>query len=202
MPLQSVQFHVDSDFDSHFTRMLSQPCVKTYSSRASKHAWKGGVPVLTHNNNKIAFTPGMGTQLWKWWGSSDSNSKLVSFGRQILANFPDRIQIWTYFRQKYENFDEMLSKKGRHLVRDCWKLVVNYQKGVIGWDWVKERRSMGESKLEKGGHCGHASPSPIFSEAPRALTSLSTWNGTDCSTHIFFHRSETQHCSSETYRDD
>ena len=82
--------------------------------------------------------------------------------RQTLANFPGKIQIWTYLDKFFEKKIEILKccqKKGsfgEKFSKICCVLIT--KKGA---HWVKA--------IWKGGQCGHASLSPIFRKCPQAI---------------------------------
>ena len=128
--------------------------------------WEEGTIFLQH---------GEGTQLWKWRGCSDSNSKVGVFRweiflqkrgsfseetqkcgqtvriRQILANFQAKIQIWAHFgqqfRKKIENFDYILSKK------ELFGEILS----KTGYLLLKKGGSWGRARREKGGQWVRAS---------------------------------------------
>ena len=103
----------------------------------------GGSDGCSNNNSKL------GVFRWDIFFQRSHSVRRLKRGsqmvriRQILANFPGKLQMWTHFWQNFyktiENFDEMLSKKG--VIR--WEIVKNCmwisKKKVIGWEWVEKR---------------------------------------------------------------
>ena len=78
---------------------------------------------------------------------------------QILTHFFD----WYKFSKKNESLMKSCHNRG-HSVRGCQKFVVNYKKGVIGWE--NKKKVNGDRASWKRGQCAHASHSPILTPPP------------------------------------
>ena len=92
--------------------------------------------------------------VWGWGGGGYSmrrqrrKQKMESnSATQILANFPHN---YTFLIIKKKA--KCIPKKGGHLVRDCPKMVLNYQKGGFFGEGESKKGSIGESmQVNNGG---------------------------------------------------
>ena len=124
--------------------------------------WNYGSFVERYFSKKGSFSE----KTWK----RGSNGRI----RQVLVNFPGKMQIWTHFgqnfwRKKTRKCWQNVLKRGViwwEIVKD-WSWII--KKGVIRWERVKNGGQwVPESELKKGGQCGqcHASHNQFLVSAP------------------------------------